>query len=274
MSLFLFQWIKGILSKGCKPDNFESHSSLKPGFTNIWGLHSNFVECEFFLQSSSLDIHALCETNLDDSTDSGNFSMRGYLSLIQNDSITHAWSYSLCEKRPSIISRKLQILMYSHLSGLQFDWLYFCLSYSPLLYPSPSSLCMAFDSVSSNLEGLLLIIQSANVFFFGDFNVHPKDWLTYSGRTDIPGKLCYNFSMLNDLTYMVNFPTWIPDWDSHSPALVNFVSSFRLELMYISPIVNIMSGLTHLQISNIVNIRFSAACAAVIVHRNHFFCLY
>ena len=44
---------------------------------------------------------------------------------------------------------------------------------------------MAFDSVSSNLEGLLLIIQSANVFVFGDFNVHPKDWLTYSGRTDI-----------------------------------------------------------------------------------------
>ena len=73
---------------------------------------------------------------------------------------------------------------------------------------------------------------------------------------------------------MVNFPTWIPDWDSHSPAHVNFVSGFRLELMYISPIVNITSGLTHLQISNIVNIRFSAACAAVIVHRNNFFCLY
>ena len=103
---------------------------------------------------------------------------------------SYAWSYSLCERRTSfcrgIISRKLQILMYSYLSGLQFDWLYFCLSYSPLLYPSPSSsLCMAFDSVSSNLEGLLLIIQSANVFVFGDFNVHPKDWLTYSGRTDI-----------------------------------------------------------------------------------------
>ena len=99
MSLFLFQWIKDILSKGCKPDNFESHSSLKPGFTNIWGLHSNFVECEFFLQSSSLDIHALCETNLDDSTDSGNFSMRGYLSLIQNDSITHMHGLTVYVKK-------------------------------------------------------------------------------------------------------------------------------------------------------------------------------
>ena len=31
----------------------------------------------------------LCETNLDDSTDSGNFSVRGYLPLIQKDSSTH-----------------------------------------------------------------------------------------------------------------------------------------------------------------------------------------
>ena len=27
--LFLVQWIMAILSKGCKPDNFESHNSLK-----------------------------------------------------------------------------------------------------------------------------------------------------------------------------------------------------------------------------------------------------
>ena len=31
----------------------------------------------------------LCETNLDDSIDSGNFSVRGYLPLIWKDSITH-----------------------------------------------------------------------------------------------------------------------------------------------------------------------------------------
>ena len=44
----LTQWITIILSKECKPDNFESHNSLKLSFTNIWGLHSNFVDCEFF----------------------------------------------------------------------------------------------------------------------------------------------------------------------------------------------------------------------------------
>ena len=65
-----------ILSKACKPDNFESHNSLKLSFTNIRGLRSNFVDCESFLESNSLDILALCEINLDDSIDPGNFSVR------------------------------------------------------------------------------------------------------------------------------------------------------------------------------------------------------
>ena len=69
-----------ILSKTCKPDSFESHNSLKLTFTSIRGLCLNFVECESFLESNSPDILALCETN---------FSLRGYLSLIRKDSITH-----------------------------------------------------------------------------------------------------------------------------------------------------------------------------------------
>ena len=77
------------ISKACKPDNFESHNSLKLSFTNIRGLRSNFVNCESFLESNSPDILALCETNLDDSTDSDNFSVKGYLLLIRKDSSTH-----------------------------------------------------------------------------------------------------------------------------------------------------------------------------------------
>ena len=49
--------------------------------------------------------------------------------------------------------------------------------------------------------------------------------------------------------------------------LKSFVSGFRLEMMYISLIENIRSSLTHLR-------GFLAACAAAIVHRNHFFRLY
>ena len=78
-----------ILSKRCKPDNFEPNKSLKLSLKNIREIRSSFVESESFLESNSPDILALCNTNLDDSFDSGNFSVRVYLSLIQKDSITH-----------------------------------------------------------------------------------------------------------------------------------------------------------------------------------------
>ena len=85
---------------------------------------------------------------------------------------------------------------------------------------------MVFDSISSNIDEVLSINPSANGFVFGDFNVHDKDWLTYSGGTDRFGELCYNFSISSDLTQMVNFPTRIQDCDSHSPALLDlFLSS-------------------------------------------------
>ena len=64
-----------ILSRGCKPNNFESHKSPKCSYSNTQGCHLNFAECESFLLTFLL----LCETNLDDTSDSGNFSVRGYL---------------------------------------------------------------------------------------------------------------------------------------------------------------------------------------------------
>ena len=53
-----------ILSKASKTDNFESHNSLKLSFTNICGLHSNFVDCESSLESNSPGTFALCEKTL------------------------------------------------------------------------------------------------------------------------------------------------------------------------------------------------------------------
>ena len=77
------------LSKGCKPNNFEPHSSLKLSFTNIENLHSNFVQCKSFLEYYSPEILALCETNLCESIDSGNFSVGYYLPLIRKYYVTH-----------------------------------------------------------------------------------------------------------------------------------------------------------------------------------------
>ena len=216
-----------ILSKVCKPDNFESHNSLKLSFTNIRGLRSNFVDCESFLESNSPDILALCETNLDDSIDSGNFSVRGYLPLIRKDSSAHMHGLAVYVKEGLPFARDLS-LENSADSYLCFRLaLLHSVSYFFFLYRSPSSsLSTVFDSVSSNIDEVLSVNPSANVFVFGDFNVHHKDWLTCSGGTDRPGELCYNFSISNDLTQIVNFPTRIPDCDSHRPALLDlFLSS-------------------------------------------------
>ena len=185
-NLFLPQWIMAILSKGCKPDNFEPHSSLKLSFTNIWGLRSNFVECESFLDSNSPDILALCETNLDDSIDSGNFPVRGYLTLIRIHSNTYMHGLAVYMKGLSFAR------------DLSLENSYLCFRLALLhsvssfffLYQSPSSaLCTVFDSISSNIDEVLSINPSANVFVFGDFNVHHKDWLIYSGGTDRSGAL-------------------------------------------------------------------------------------
>ena len=101
------------------------------------------------------------------------------------------------------------------------------------LYRSPSlSLCTVFDciSFSCNIDEVLSINPSANVFLFGDFDVHHKHWLTYSGRTDKYAELCYNFSISNDLTQMVNFPTQIPECDSHS--MLFWIHLFLLTLVF------------------------------------------
>ena len=64
------------------------------------------------------------------------------------------------------------------------------------------------------------------MFVFGDFNIHHKDCLTYSGRADRSGELCHNFSISNELTQVVNFLTRIPVCDTRSPAILDlFLSS-------------------------------------------------
>ena len=207
-----------ILSKTCKPDNFESHNSLKL---------SNFVDCESFLESNSPDILALYETNLYDSINSGSFSVKDYLPLIRKDSGTHMHGLAVYVKEGLPFARDLSL---ENAAGSYLCFrlaLLHSVSYFFFFYKSPpSTLCTVFDSISSSKDQVLLINQSANVLVFADFNVQHKDWPTYSGGTDGPGELSYNFSISNDLTQMVNFPTRIPDCDSLSPTLLDFFLSF------------------------------------------------
>ena len=113
-----------ILSKACKPENFESRNSLKPSFTNIQGLCSNFIDCESFLESNSSDILALCQTNQDDSIDFGNLCVKGYLPLIHKGSSTHMHGLTVYVKEGPPFARDLS-LENSADCYLRSDWLYF-----------------------------------------------------------------------------------------------------------------------------------------------------
>ena len=137
-----------VLSKACEPDSFELQKSLKLTFMNIGGLRSNFVDCKSFLESNSPGILALCETNLDYSIDSVNFSVRGYLSLIQKNCSTHMHGLGINVKE------ELPFPWYLSLENSADSYLCFRLallhsvSYVFMLYRSPSSsLCTVFDSL-------------------------------------------------------------------------------------------------------------------------------
>ena len=169
-----------VLSKACKPDHFESHNSLKIKITNIWHLCLNFVDCESFLESNSPDILALCETNLDNSIDSDNFSVRGYLNLIWKNSSTHMHGLAAYVKEglPFTWDLSLENSADSYVS----NWLYFtwCItSFSSInhLLCHYARFLKRFMSRFSQSTHLLI-----NVFVFGDFDVTHKDWLTYSGE--------------------------------------------------------------------------------------------
>ena len=73
-----------ILSKARKP-GVLIYTTLKNLVSPIFEVRSDFVGCESFFESNAPDILRLCETNLDDSIDSNNFSVRDYVPLIRKN---------------------------------------------------------------------------------------------------------------------------------------------------------------------------------------------
>ena len=106
---------------------------------------------------------------------------------VQKDSSTHMHGLAANVKEGPPFARDLS-LEYSSNFYLCF-WMALLPSvfYFFFLYWLPSSaLCTVFDSISSNINEVLSINPSANVFLFVDFNVLHKNWLTYSGGPDRP----------------------------------------------------------------------------------------
>ena len=77
-----------------------------------------------------------------------------------------------------------------------------------LYWPPSVSLCMVFYSILSNIDEVLSSNPLANVFVFGDFIVHHKDWLTYSGgnivtRNNIVWKLAHSYCLCYCKTFLL-----------------------------------------------------------------------
>ena len=143
-----------------------------------------------------------------------------------------------------------------------------------------------------------MINPSANVFVFGDFNVHHKDWLTYSCGTDQPGfpplgnsdhvvSVSIDFptnSQQDDTFHRIAYDYSRADWDGLCDHLRDVPSK---DIFKLSASAAASEFCEWVQVGTDVYIPhrkyqvklhsspwLSAACAAVIVHRNHFFCLY
>ena len=83
------------MSTFCLCINPCSQTFVRLRFTHFQGLCSNLFPCEHFLESSSPDILDLCETNLENPMGSSNCSVRGYLPLVQKDSLTHMFGLTV-----------------------------------------------------------------------------------------------------------------------------------------------------------------------------------
>ena len=180
--------------------------SLSP---QTWqGVHLNFVDCESFLESNSPDILALCETNVDDSIDSGNFSLRAYLPLFGKDSSNHIHGLTVYMMEGLPYSDLVVSVSIDFPSYAQQDALFHRIAYD---YS-----CANWDSLCDHLR-------------------------------DVPWEDIFKLSASDAAS---EFCEWVQvGIDVYIPHRKNQVKP------HLPP-------------------WFSAVCAAAIVHRNHFFCLY
>ena len=95
----LTQWIMAILSKGCKPDNFESHKSLILSFTNVRSLylflHQTVLTFLLYVRQTWMT-HWFWQ-----------FFSEGYLPLIRKNYITYMHGLAVYAKKRLLFARDL-----------------------------------------------------------------------------------------------------------------------------------------------------------------------
>ena len=94
----------------------------------------------------------------------------------------------------------------------------------PVIYTFFCLSARFFNAISSNIDEVLSIKLSANVFFFGDSNVPHKDLLTYSDGNDRAGKLLLWF-------FYLKRPALLNLFISSDASICSTVASHPLEIL-------------------------------------------
>ena len=143
------------------------------------------------------------------SIDSCNFSLMGYLPLIQKDFTTHMHGRAIYVKEgfhfaPDLSLEnstdwKLLLMFLTRFTSLSAILLFFYWSLS-------LSLCTVFYSILSNIGKVISINPSVNVFVFGDLSVHHNDCLICSGGTiDLVNSVIIFLSQMTSLRWLSFF---------------------------------------------------------------------
>ena len=139
---------------------------------------------------------------------------------------SYAWSCSLCERKTSfctgLISRKLCRFLFMFSTG-------FTSLSVLLLFPLSITFFVFVHSFWSYFIDQVLSITPSDMFVFGDFNVHHKDWLTYSSGTDRPGVIIF----LSQMIFFRRLPFLLGSLTVTMTVLLFWVYSFLLTLVFV-----------------------------------------
>ena len=101
-----------------------------------------------------------------------------------------------CVLHKTLPMKTLMILICFWLVLLQTVYYFF------FLYRTQSfSLCTVFNAFSSNIDQVLPVNPSPNLFVFED-NVHPRDWLTYSDLIGVTSFSVFFFPLLKTILFL------------------------------------------------------------------------
>ncbi|KAL7636546.1 UNVERIFIED_CONTAM: hypothetical protein RMT77_013321 [Armadillidium vulgare] len=202
-----------------------ARSSFFINFCNIRGLFTNFPFVEHHLSSSKPHLLFLTETQLLECADSKPYSVTSYYLYPQFSAKGGCCAYV----RNDVICSRV-----SNLESPEFSTLWLKLSCnsttkficSVYLSLNSTDYPKFFDYLNSKIEHILSSSPFSEIIVLGDFNVHHRQWLSYSSH-DPAGELAYNFSIQNNLEQLVQLPTRIPDRLGDEPNILDlFLTSY------------------------------------------------